>query len=317
MPTDSMFCNFSNKSERVFDWLDSEKNHRRLEILTVWLAAGSFIFHLTLICLARIIPEFGATFGIGNNFLQAVYTPFSFILFYEVMLLVFALPRSLTSSIGKQYQIISLIVVRRVFKDIGSFDDFGHWIEQPDSVRLVLYDMGAALLMFLTVAIFYRVRELVTNSHQPNNLAGFIFMKKMVAMLLALVLILLALLNLVTWLVSFLPVEILLLPIPENPDAFFFPAFFEFMIFTDVFLLIMSISYYDRYEHVFRNAGFVISTVLLRISLSTEQPVSLVIALVAMVYGLGVISVFAFFSRRMTRSILEMETGDSQSESVD
>jgi hypothetical protein len=311
MPADSMSSNLAKKLELLFDWLDSEKNHRRLESLIVWLSVTSFVFHLLLIFIARINTEFGKAFGIGHNFLQAVYTPFSFILFYEVLLLVFALPRSLTSSIAKQYQIISLIVVRRVFKDIGSFDNFGHWIEQPDSVRLVLYDMAAALLMFLTVAIFLRVRELVAKTYPPGNLAGFIFIKKMIALLLALVLILLAFFNLANWFTSFLPFEFSFLTTPENPDAFFFPAFFEFMIFTDVFLLIVSISYYDRYEHVFRNAGFVISTVLLRISLSTSQPASLVIALVAMVYGLGVISVFAYCSRR-TNPMKLTEVPDNQ-----
>ena len=256
-----------------------------------------------LIFVARVNADFGSTFGIGKNYLQAVYTPFSFILFYEVLLLVFALPRSLTSSIGKQYEIISLIVVRRVFKDIGGFDDFGSWMQQTDSVRLVLYDMGAALMMFFTVAVYYRVRQMVTKSHEPRDLAGYICMKKIIAMLLAVVLILLACFNLATWVLGLLPMDIEYLPRPENTDAFFFPAFFEFMIFTDVFLLIVSISYYDRYEHVFRNAGFVISTVLLRISLSTNKPDDLAIALVAMVYGLGVISVFAFFSKSLTPAI--------------
>jgi len=67
------------------------------------------------------------------------------------------------------------------------------------------------------------------------------------------------------------------------------------MIFTDVFLLIVSLAYYDRYEYVFRNAGFVISTVLLRVSLSTPKPYDLLLALTAMLYGLAVLGVFACF----------------------
>ena len=80
-------------------------------------------------------------------------------------------------------------------------------------------------------------------------------------------------------------------------DQFFFPAFFEFMIFTDVLLLIISIRFYDRYEYLFRNSGFIISTVLLRVSLSTSKPWDVVIALVAIVYGLGLISIFVWFTR--------------------
>ena len=83
----------------------------------------------------------------------------------------------------------------------------------------------------------------------------------------------------------------------KDLDFFFFPAFFEFMIFTDVFLLIVSIPFYERYEYVIRNAGFVISTVLLRISLSTPKPYDLAVGLVAMIYGLCVLSVFSYFTR--------------------
>jgi hypothetical protein len=68
------------------------------------------------------------------------------------------------------------------------------------------------------------------------------------------------------------------------------------MIFTDVFLLIVSLAYYDRYEYVFRNAGFVISTVLLRVSLSTPKPYDVGLALIAMLYGLAVLGVFTCFA---------------------
>ncbi len=53
------------------------------------------------------------------------------------------------------------------------------------------------------------------------------------------------------------------------------------------FLLIVSPAYYDRYEHVLRNFGFAISTVLLRLSLSTPKPYDVALALIAMLYGLA------------------------------
>jgi len=114
--------------------------------------------------------------------------------------------------------------------------------------------------------------------------------------LLLVVLVSLAAVNLASWagLVQRLPA--LLAPPPTDVDLFFFPRFFEFMIFTDVFILIVSLAYYDRYEYVFRNAGFVISTVLLRVSLSTPKPYDVVLALIAMLYGLAVLGVFAWFA---------------------
>ena len=47
---------------------------------------------------------------------------------------------------------------------------------------------------------------------------------------------------------------------------------------------------------MFRNAGFVISTVLLRVSLSTPKPYDLLLSLTAMLYGLAVLGVFVCFS---------------------
>jgi hypothetical protein len=53
-----------------------------------------------------------------TNPISAIYTPFSIILYYEIFLLIFYLPRSFTTSILKQFEIISLIIIRRIFYDI-------------------------------------------------------------------------------------------------------------------------------------------------------------------------------------------------------
>jgi hypothetical protein len=87
------------------------------------------------------------------------------------------------------------------------------------------------------------------------------------------------------------------------------------MIFTDVFLMIVSLAYYDRYEYVFRNAGFVISTVLLRVSLSTPKPYDLLLGLIAMLYGLMVLSVFAGYSWIERSRTAESAGGHSESDS--
>ncbi len=264
----------------------------------VTAAAVGFLVHLVVIGIARLFPELPQTLfeGIDESPLHAVYTPFSVILFYEVVLLVFALAASHTGEIAKQYQIISLIVVRGVFKDIGGFEDLENWLAEPAAVRAVLFDMAGAVLMFLIVTGFTLLRHVTPKMQIHRDLEGFIQLKKAVAVLLLVVLVTLAAVNLASWagLVERLPV--LLAPPPIDVDLFFFPRFFEFMIFTDVFILIVSLAYYDRYEYVFRNAGFVISTVLLRVSLSTPKPYDVVLALIAMLYGLAVLGVFACFT---------------------
>ena len=172
-----------------------------MERLIVWLAATGFVIHLMLIGLAQTVPRLrlGVLSQLDCNFLHAVYTPFSFILFYEVMLLVLALPRSHTSSMGKQYEIISLIVIRRVFKDIGEFSDPANLFAQTETAWMVLTDMVAALAMFALVTLFRRLSQTVTHSKPHSDLARFLAIKKTVAVLLFLVLILLAIFNVTQW----------------------------------------------------------------------------------------------------------------------
>jgi len=294
----------------LFDVLNGEAVRAWLEHAVVTAAVLGFLIHLSAIGLARLVPDLPQTLfeGLDESPLHAVYTPFSVILFYEVVLLVFALAASHTGEIAKQYQIISLIVVRGVFKDIGGFSDLENWLAEPEAVRAVLLDMAGAVLMFLIVTGFTLLRHVTPKTPIHRDLQGFIQLKKAVAVLLLFVLVVLAAVNLASWLGLVDRLPVVLAPPPIDVDLFFFPRFFEFMIFTDVFLLIVSLSYYDRYEYVFRNAGFVISTVLLRVSLSTPKPYDVALALIAMLYGLAVLGVFACFSaieRRRGRSEAE------------
>jgi hypothetical protein len=282
-----------------FDSFDAKHQKINLERLVVALAASGFVLHLLLISLARTVPYLkeGLLADLDRNFLHAVYTPFSFILFYEVLLLVFALPKSHTSSIGKQYEIVSLIVIRRVFKDIGDFRESVNWLEQTDEAVMVLTDMVAALLMFALVAGFHRLSLTVVHTTPHEQLKKFVAIKKSIAVLLCIVLLMLAAYNLTQWSVGVLGLTFPFTQEAKDLDFFFFPAFFEFMIFTDVFLLIVSIPFYERYEYVIRNAGFVISTILLRFSLSTPKPFDSAIAIIAIIYGLGVLGLFSYFTR--------------------
>ena len=53
-----------------------------------------------------------------------------------------------------------------------------------------------------------------------------------------------------------------------NLNSFFYTDVFTVMIFTDVLIVILSLAVSDRYELVFRNGAFVISTILIRFSLT-------------------------------------------------
>lgn len=285
--------------DRAFEQVDKPIFRARLEHYFVSAAVGGFLVHLIVIAVSRTLPWFAeAAFGgADRNYLHAIYTPFSFILFYEVLLLALAIPRSHSSSIAIQYQIVSLIVVRRVFKDLGEFAGIDAWIEQPEASYAVLLDMATAVVMFVCATTFDRLRRSAIIIPEPADLAGFVTLKRATALLLGGVLIFLALSSLTVW-VGGLTSRLGQGGGFAELDLFFFPAFFEVMIFTDVLLLIVSIAYNDRYELVFRNAGFVISTVLLRACLTSPPPYNNLLGLIAMFYGLAVLGVFVWHNRR-------------------
>ena len=99
-------------------------------------------------------------------------------------------------------------------------------------------------------------------------------------------------------------------------DLIFFPQFYEVMIFTNVFSLIASFSISDRFEFVFRNAGFVISTVLLRFSLTSPKPLDIAVAW-AMVLWCRHSGDIQLLLLRITSTASGRRTADKQSRQPD
>jgi hypothetical protein len=77
----------------------------------------------------------------------------------------------------------------------------------------------------------------------------------------------------------------------------FYNDLFTVMIFTDVLILILSLVVSGVYELVFRNAAFVVSTILIRLSLSEGYPFGAPLALMSMVFGILTLLVFNFHMR--------------------
>ena len=291
----------------TYDLLYSLRNLRRLEILVMIAACASFLINIALIFAARRFADMDLPVLriVNTNYFSAIYTPFSFILFYEVLMLVVALPRSLSVAIAKQYEIISLIVVRGVFKDIGELEAAEQMADQVKDVLILAADMVAALAMFALVAVFYRLRTRSPLRLDPNVVESFVSFKKAVAVVLSVIFVIIASVSLAGWLYSVVESSAAGRVKGLDTDLIFFPTFFEILIFSDVLILIVSFSITDGYKYVFRNAGFVISTILLRISLTSPKPYDLLAALSAMCFGIAVLAIFNTYAK------LEVDPGEN------
>jgi hypothetical protein len=267
------------------------RNVRAFEVFIIRLAVVFFIGHLALIFLLNNIPAFHR--GESFNYLKAIYTPFSFILVYEVFLLVIILPESMTEFIGKQFEIITLITLRSFFHDVA--DVQMHTILRlSDPVVISLgYDLVASLIMFGLTVTFHRLHSRHREHDSKEPLERFINLKKSMSVCLLLVLAITSFYNLQSWLSHAIPALVNHTEFP-NPNSFFYIDFFCVMIYADVLLLIISFLYDSSFYTVTRNASFIISTVLLRLSLSMERPTNHLIIIVAFSFSIAVMFMLQF-----------------------
>ncbi len=259
--------------------------------------------HVGLVALARWLPEPPAVaVAVGTNYLEALYTPFSVVLFYEVLLLILAIPESTTRSLAKQYEILSLIVIRNVFKDMAAFDSVTALNEQTEEFLAVLLDMAGGLGMFLLVAVFYHLSRRTPRLEprhplERRRVAQFIARKKAIALALSVVLFGLAASSLATWTVDVLRVVYEGAAPTVDIRTLFYLDLFTVMIFADVVILILSLLLPSYYELVFRNAAFIVSTILLRLSLAVKKPYDVEIGLLSMLFGNLVLLVYLYATR--------------------
>ena len=297
------FQRIENSLALAYGWLFSPRQQSRLEHLIVKISVASFLFHLLLVFLASTLPHPGRLLeAVGKSYLSTIYTPFSFILFYEALMLIAAIPKSTTQSIAKQFEIVSLIFIRKSFKDLAHLADVPKITTLTSEELHLLLDVGAGLLMFLLVTIFLKaVRTKVPPDKEPQakspELVKFIKRKEMIALGLTATYFILVISNLAAYATQVYG-NIYHGGVPPDPNTFFYTDLFTVMIFTDVLIVILSITVADTYELVFRNEAFVIATILLRFSVTATRPYAAPLALIGISFGIASVLIYNFNLQR-------------------
>jgi hypothetical protein len=274
------------RSGNYFDTYFSSINVRKIELIILRVAVFSFLLHLLLIFLGNNFLFFE---NFQHSYLKAIYTPFSFILLYEVFLLVIIIPKSISEFVGKQFEVITLITLRSFFHDIAELDLKNSInIFNTDFINL-MYDLCAALVMLSLTLLYYKIYQNNGKTDIVNELNNFINIKKMVSLGMIVILLLLSISSFYNW-----GYEMLIALQTDknfpNSNAVFYSDFFSIMIFVDVLLLIISFTYHFSFFTIFRNASFIITTILIRMSLTIEKPMNYIIILIGFLF-----SIFSFY----------------------
>ena len=280
---------------KIFDGIFSENNRKKIESFTIWSASIGFIFHLSLVLLNN-----NSIINIGNESLlltspiSAIYTPFSIILYYEIFLLIFYLPRSFTTSILKQFEIISLIIIRRIFYDIPKLDlESNNWFENADNLQIT-YDLICILILFFLIYLFNYVKSNI-DIKKTKNIDKFIDSKKIISVLLIPVMIVLFIIGLYNW--YSIGISTNFASSFYYVNEVFYNTFFSILIIADVFILLLSFLYTERYSQIMRNTGFIICTILIRLSFSSTGLTNLLLIISSVLFGLLILKIYSLMNK--------------------
>ncbi len=288
-----------NYFERVYDALLSDNTRKKTEKVILSIAIASFLVHLALIFLVDYhVIYLPNSSELLKNPIAAIYTPFSFILVYEVYLLIYYLPKSITTYIGKQYEIISLIIIRRLFKDLSNLSLTPDWFNIKYDLQFT-YDLVASVLLFFLIYKFYKFsnqRQLTGEADKAGSL-NFIKLKQRLAASLVIVVFAVAIYAFISWLISATYASNSDALTFKNINNIFFEQFFTILIVVDVILLLFSFFHTDTFYIVFRNSGFIISTILIRISFSVTGLLNTLLILSAIIFGLLILVISKKFEK--------------------
>ena len=276
----------------LFDLFLSEETRLKTEKIILKVALVSFFIHLAIIYLMKFdFLNFSSNSELFNNPISAIYTPFSFILVYEVYLLIYYLPKSFTTYITKQYEIITLIIIRNLFKDLSALELTENWFEIKGDLQFT-YDLIASLLLFYLIFLFQKQGKikLIQEVNIKPFIQKFVNKKKLIAVILVPLFFFMAIYTLIDWTAGISLVSNDLLNL-QSINNVFFDKFFTVLILVDVILLLLSFFYTDQFHKIIRNSGFIISTILIRMSFSVDGLISTILIVVAVLFGLAIIRI--------------------------
>lgn len=242
---------------------------------------------ISLVAYFEILP----IYRVENPF-YAIELAFNILLIFEVLGLILIIPRSVADSVGKQFEIISLILLRDAFKEFGKHVDEINW-DYTFLVEMlpVWSDAFGAILVFFLTGLFYRLQKHRPITRNKKEKSEFIRTKKLLAIYLTITFICMGIYDIVT-------------AYQHNQFIYSIKLFYTLLIFTDIFFLLYSLRYTTRYSNLFRYSSFALATIFLRFSLSAPAYFNVLLAVIA---GLMVLAVTYIYNNQIIKRIKEKE----------
>jgi len=223
-----------------------------------------------------------------GSFFLAVDIAFTALLIIEVMGLIFVLPRSVADSVGKQFEILSIVLLRSAFKEFGEqYNDVSRESFYDPEFYHMFYDAFGALVIFFLLGFYYKVQLHERITYSDSEQTVFVRFKQLIAMGLLLVFIGLELYD----------IEELIRLGSYEPSI---NTFYFILIFADVLILLYSLRYTSKYYNIFRYSSFAFATILIRLSLSAAPPINSLLGILAVLFVLGITYAYNYFRKMVS-----------------
>jgi len=261
------------KLSQLFDFIEevweSPKNSRligTLIVLSFVLSMGFIFLKVHGLLPMAFLPM------VSDNYFEALEVAFVLLLFFEVQSLVMVLPKSFAGSMVKQFEILSLILLRQAFKEFKYIEEPLDFYNISDNIYHMLSDAFGALIIFAGILLIKKLqkhRAYTENEHDKNR---FIAIKKVLSLLLIFIFL-------------YLAFESLLWFLGHKETTDFFGRFYTVLIFADVFIVLVSLRYSFSYIVLFRNSGLAFATVMIRIALTSPVFVDAILGVIAIIFA--------------------------------
>ncbi|GAB4475031.1 MAG: hypothetical protein OHK0057_22290 [Thermoflexibacter sp.] len=265
----------------IFDLLE----HRWESLRTVVWISNSLV--LTFLCMIfLVVLEKFSFIHTHFNYHSIISVPFTILLLFEMVGLVFILPQSVANALGKQIEILSLILLRASFKEFGEIEVPLVWEKSIEQILKMLSDGCGALAVFVLLAYYYSIQRHKPVTASQEEQLRFVNYRKIIALGLLLVFIIIGILDLYHW---------------YRLGVFnqSFNTFYTIMIYADILVVLIAVRYTTRFQDIFRYSAFIFITIIIRLSLVVPVYFNVLLGITACLVAIGVTLCYNYFVNKI------------------
>lgn len=279
-------------SEKAFGFFKEKWESQKVNKLISYIMVGVFVGSVILSYLDRAdLISLGKWDESFSNPFFAIEISFTLLLILELLSLIFVLPESVAKSVGKQFELLSLIFMRAGFKEFSHITNFDWETFPQEVINMFAYAFGA-LTIFVIMGVNYKLQMHSQLTNTEDDRVEFIQSKKLLA---------------IGLLIAFFIIGVndmkVLLTTGEYLHSF--DKFYSVLIFSDIVIVFIALRYTLNYYRIFRYSAFVLATIFIRISLSIKVYHNVLVGIIAAFFVLLLTFSYNYFLKTLPAKAID------------